>query len=245
MSASDFAQVLGLGRSEAELVSELQAGSEEAFDTLVTHYHAVIFNLALRMLGDAGDAADVTQEVFLKAFRGLRGFRGSSSIRTWLYRIALREASNLRRWRWRHQRHQTSVELVDPGELCAGEPDGASPFDRLAAREVQGMVREALARVPEPFRAALVLRDIEGLSYEELAEVLEVPVGTVKSRILRGRRALREILGPTLERLEPRQVAAARPGTEATAWATKEAPATPRLAGAGLRARVAARGDAR
>jgi RNA polymerase sigma-70 factor (ECF subfamily) len=237
MSASDITQVLALGRSEAELVGELQAGSAEAFDALVTHYHAVIYNLALRILGDAGDAADATQEVFLKAFRGLRGFRGSSSIRTWLYRIALREASNFRRWRWRHQRNQTSVELVDPAELRAEEPNGASPFDRLAAREVQGMVREALRSVPEPFRAALVLRDIEGLSYEELAEVLEVPVGTVKSRILRGRRALREILGPALEGLEPRGRAAAP--------SPAEAPAAPRLVGAGLRPKVSAGGGAR
>jgi RNA polymerase sigma-70 factor, ECF subfamily len=236
MSASDIGQVLALGRSEAELVNELQAGSEEAFDALVTHYHAVIYNLAVRILGDSGDAADVTQEVFLKAFRGLRGFRGSSSIRTWLYRIALREASNYRRWRWRHQRNQTSMELVDPGELRGEDERPASPFEQLAAWEVQAMVRRGLARVPEPFRAALVLRDLEGLSYEELAEVLEVPIGTVKSRILRGRRALREILRPALERLAPRGRAEASP--EAAAWTVKDAPAglgPKSLAGGGAR----------
>jgi RNA polymerase sigma-70 factor, ECF subfamily len=231
MSASEFAQVIALGRTEAELVSEVQAGSKEAFDALVTHYHGVIYNLTLRVLSDAGDAADVTQEVFLKAFRGIRGFRGSSSIRTWLYRIALREASNHRRWRWRHQRNQTSVEQPGVGELRAEEGGPGSPFDQFAAREVQVMVRRGLRRVPEPFRSALVLRDLEGLSYEELAEVLEVPVGTVKSRILRGRRALREILRPLLVRLETGEPRAAAPRAETPAGAPADARASLRLTG--------------
>jgi len=228
MSVSGYAQVLALDRSEAELVNDLQAGAGEAFDALVTHYHPAIYNLTLRILGDPGDAADITQEVFLKAFRGIRGFRGSSSIRTWLYRIALREASNHRRWRWRHQRNQTSLGQVELSELCVPEPTAASPFDQCAAREVQEMVRKGLRRVPEPFRAALILRDLEGLSYEELAEVLEVPVGTVKSRILRGRRALREILRPLLERFETRTCAAVSK-TEAPAWTLDGPPAALRL----------------
>jgi RNA polymerase sigma-70 factor, ECF subfamily len=214
MSVSEFAQAITPGRPEAELVSEVQAGSNQAFDALVTHYHRPIYNLTLRILGDAGDAADVTQEVFLKAFRGIQSFRGSSSIRTWLYRIALREASNHRRWRWRHKRNETSIEQPGVGELRAEEAGPGSPFHQLAAREVQAMVRRGLRSVPEPFRSALVLRDLEGLSYEELAEVLEVPVGTVKSRILRGRRALRDVLRPMLESPEAR-ARSATPRTEA------------------------------
>jgi RNA polymerase sigma-70 factor, ECF subfamily len=200
MSASDLAQVLSFSPNEAELVSELQAGSNAAFDTLVTHYHTAVYNLVYRMLGDASDAADVCQEVFLKAFRGIRGFRRGSSVRTWLYRIAVREALNHRRWWWRHQRNQTSIDTGAAGDALPLDPeaDDASPFEAFAAQETQALVRQALTQVPEAFRSAVILRDLEGLSYEEVAEVLEVTVGTVKSRILRGRRALREILAPLI-----------------------------------------------
>jgi RNA polymerase sigma-70 factor, ECF subfamily len=230
MSVSESTRAMAPGRAEAELVSEVQAGSNQAFDALVTHYHRMIYNLTLRILGDAGDAADVTQEVFLKAFRGIQGFRGSSSIRTWLYRIALREASNHRRWRWRHRRNETSMEQPGVGELRAEEAGPGSPFHQFAAREVQAMVRRGLRGVPEPFRSALVLRDLEGLSYEELAEVLEVPVGTVKSRILRGRRALREILRPMLEGREARDRSVAT-RSEPPGEAPEDARAVLRLAG--------------
>jgi RNA polymerase sigma-70 factor (ECF subfamily) len=197
---SDLAQALPWGGDESELVTGLQAGSDDAFDWLVTHYHAAVYSLAYRMLGDAADAADITQEVFLKAFRGIGRFRRGSSLRTWLYRITVREALNHRRWWWRHQREQTSIDAASgdgaaPLTLQSGE---ATPFELLAAREVQAMVRQALSAVPEAFRNAVILRDLEGLSYEEVAEVLEVSVGTVKSRILRGRRALREVLEPLL-----------------------------------------------
>ena len=182
------------------MVAELQAGSDAAFDWLVTHYHALVYSVLFGMLGDATDAADATQEVFLKAFRGIRGFRRGSSLKTWLYRIAVREALNHRRWIFRHRRREVSLEAPNddqPGlELEAREE---SPFERLAAREVQEVVHRALAQVPATFRTAVILRDLEGLSYEEVAEVLEVSVGTVKSRILRGRRSLREALAPLIE----------------------------------------------
>jgi RNA polymerase sigma-70 factor (ECF subfamily) len=198
---SDLARALAWGQDEAELVTELQAGSDAAFDWLVTYFHVPVFNLVYRMLGDAADSADVTQEVFLKAFKGIRGFRRGSSLKTWLYRIAIREALNQRRWFARHQRQQTSIDAPDvaagevPFEL---ESAAATPLEICAAHELQETVQRALERVPEVFRSAVVLRDLEGLSYEEVAEVLEVSVGTVKSRIVRGRRALREILAPML-----------------------------------------------
>jgi len=212
------ARVLSWGRDEGALVTELQSGSEAAFDWLVTHYHAAVFNLISGMLGDAADAADVTQEVFLKAFRGMRGFRRSSSLKTWLYRIAIREALNQRRWWWRHHRHQTSIDArVGATQAPLDLEDlSATPFDQLAAREIQTVVRQGLGTVPEVFRSAVILRDLEGLSYEEVAEVLDVSVGTVKSRILRGRRALRETLESLLapaRRSAPRQVAPAHPPT--------------------------------
>jgi RNA polymerase sigma-70 factor (ECF subfamily) len=193
---SDLVQGLEWGRDESHLVSELRAGSESAFDWLVTYYHAPVYNLVYGMLSDPADAADVTQEVFLRAFRGIRGFRQGSSLKTWLYRISVREALNHRRWCWRHHRNQVSIETDPEGETPALqiEDEDATPFERLAATETQDAVRRALAAVPGTFRTAVILRDLEGLAYEEVAEVLEVSVGTVKSRILRGRRALRESL---------------------------------------------------
>src|SRR6202046_173981 len=197
---SDLAQSLPWAHDESELITELQAGSESAFDWLVTHYHSGVYNLVYGILSDSADAADVTQEVFLRAFRGIRGFRRGSSLKTWLYRISVRQALNHRRWCWRHHRQQISIDAEEEGKHAALDlKDGeASPFERFEMHEVQSKGRHALAQVPEIFRGAVILRDLEDLSYEEVAEVLEVSVGTVKSRILRGRRDLREILAPML-----------------------------------------------
>ncbi len=218
---SDLAHVLSWTGDEAELVTELQGGSDAAFDWLVTYYHAPVYSLVSGMVGDAADAADVTQEVFLKAFRGITGFRRGSSLKTWLYRIAIREALNHRRWWWRHVRQQTSIDAeTDAGLIAVDLQDlSATPFEQLAAREIQAVVRQALQAVPEVFRSAVILRDLEGLSYEEVAEVLDVSVGTVKSRILRGRRALREILEPLLAGAEKRSLAPQnRTATAAGSW---------------------------
>jgi RNA polymerase sigma-70 factor (ECF subfamily) len=197
---AELAQSLPWGRDEAELVTELQAGSDSAFDYLVTYYHASVYNLVYGILADSADAADVTQEVFLRVFRGIRGFRRSSSLKTWLYRVSVRQALNHRRWCWRHHRQQISIDAEEEGKRPMLELKGteATPFEQCAAHEVQARVRRALAEVPALFRSAVILRDLEGLSYEEIAEVLAVSVGTVKSRILRGRRMLKEILDPLL-----------------------------------------------
>ncbi|MGH9686442.1 MAG: RNA polymerase sigma factor [Candidatus Acidiferrales bacterium] len=196
---SELAQGLSWGGDEAALVTGLQAGSDEAFDYLVTYYHASVHNLVYGILGDQADAADVTQDVFIRVFRGIHGFRGSSSLKTWLYRVAVRQALNHRRWCWRHHRQQVSIEGDEgqnrPIDLMDAK---ATPFDQCAAHEMQAKVRKALAMVPPKFRSAVILRDLEGLAYEEIAEVLEVSVGTVKSRILRGRRILKESLEPLL-----------------------------------------------
>ena len=204
---SDWASALSWGRDEAELVQELQAGSETAFDWLVTHYHAPVYNLILGMLGDTSDAADGTQEVFLKAFRGIRKFRQGSSLKTWLYRIAIREALNHKRWFKRHLQKNVSIDAeaaegqasIEIKDLCA------TPYEQLASQEIQSAVQDALQQIPDVFRSAVILRDLEGLSYEEVAEVLECSVGTVKSRILRGRRALKEILEPLLSERKPQE----------------------------------------
>jgi RNA polymerase sigma-70 factor, ECF subfamily len=197
---SDWASALSWGRDESELVTELQSGSETAFGFLVTHYHAPVFNLILGMLSDPADAADGTQEVFLKAFKGIRSFRQGSSLKTWLYRIAIREALNSRRWFKRHLQKNVSID-AEPEEGQARleiEDMSGTPFDQLASREIQAVVQGALSQIPDVFRSAVILRDLEGLSYEEVAEVLECSVGTVKSRILRGRRTLKELLDPLL-----------------------------------------------
>ena len=198
VGVSDLARVLSWPQDEAEIMTELRSGSESAFDWLVTYYHAPVYTVILGILRNPNDAADVTQEVFLKAFRGIRAFRQGSSLKTWLYRIAVRESLNYKRWFWRHLRFQTSIEDGELEESIELEDTGISPFDELASREIQLAVQHALGEVPPVFRAAVILRDLEGLSYEEVGEVLDVSVGTVKSRILRGRRMLREILEPVL-----------------------------------------------
>jgi RNA polymerase sigma-70 factor (ECF subfamily) len=229
---SDWASALSWGSDESELVTELQSGSEAAFDWLVTHYHAPVFNLILGMLGDPTDAADGTQEVFLKAFKGIRQFRQGSSLKTWLYRIAIREALNHRRWFKRHLQKNVSID-AEPEEGQARieiEDLHATPFDQLASREIQSVVQQALAQVPDVFRSAVILRDLEGLSYEEVAEVLECSVGTIKSRILRGRRALKELLDPLLGEHpghSPEHAANAAHGFSAGPFA----PATARVSG--------------
>ncbi|MGH9795807.1 MAG: sigma-70 family RNA polymerase sigma factor [Candidatus Acidiferrales bacterium] len=202
---ADFARALPWASDEAEFVTDLQAGSEAAFDLLVTHYQTPVYSLLYGMLGNSADAADAAQEVFLKAFRGIRGFRRGSSLKTWLYRIAVREALNQRRWWWRHRRQQVTLDAPDEATGAPAmdlEDEDASPFDQLASREVQQVVHAALAQVPAVFRTAVILRDLEGFSYDEVAEVLEVSVGTVKSRIVRGRQSLREALAPWLDQQE-------------------------------------------
>src|SRR5579863_6436076 len=150
----ELARSLPWARDEGELVTELQAGSDTAFDYLVTYYHSSVFNLVYGILSDRADAADVTQEVFLHVFRGIRGFRGGSSLKTWLYRISVREALNHRRWTWRHLRQQ--IFLDDAGTESNScfelEDSGPSPFEALASRELQQVVQQALNGVAEVFR---------------------------------------------------------------------------------------------
>jgi RNA polymerase sigma-70 factor (ECF subfamily) len=199
---ADLASAIGIRAQDASLVDELKAGSEAAFRLLIAQYHQPIYALIARNLNDPADAADITQEVFIKVFRNIRSFNGDASLRTWLYRIALHEASNQRRWWSRHKRQEvtidSSMESEEAGERASIAStladQGDSPFDCAAQGELRVRVEEALRKVPEVFRTVVVLREIEGLSYEEIAEVLEVNLGTVKSRLMRGRSALRELM---------------------------------------------------
>jgi RNA polymerase sigma-70 factor, ECF subfamily len=202
LTMGNLASALTLQSEEAALIAELQAGSDEAFAWLIARYHQPIYSLLARTLHDRADAADLTQEVFVKVFRGVGKFHGESSLRTWIYRIALHEASNQRRWWMRHKQQEIPIEqemaegpsgtairlkemLVDPAE---------SPFDMAVHAETRARVEAALSQVPEPFRTTLILRDIEGFVYEEVAEIQGVNIGTVKSRLVRGRACLKVIL---------------------------------------------------
>jgi len=193
---------------EAGLLAGLRGGSEAAFSGLVTRYQASVYNLVYQLLEDPNDAPDTTQEVFLKVFRGIRQFRGKCSLKTWVYRIAVNEASNHRRWWSRHRRKELSIHAAlawndeegEEGTLSQTLLDqGESPYEGAARAELRAAVERAVAELPPAFRTVVILRDIEDLSYEEIAEVLEVRVGTVKSRLARGREALRPKLARYLE----------------------------------------------
>jgi len=201
-SLGDFASAIGIRTQESAIIQELKAGSEEAYTWLVGEFHQPVYSVVYRILTDPADAADTTQEVFLKVFRGMKHFHGESSLKTWIYRIAIHEASNRRRWWFRHKAKETSME---PGENSLQGPFAQdtnpalvdhhkSPFEMVADHEVHARVEEELRQVAEPYRTAVVLRDIEELSYEEIAEITQVTLGTVKSRITRGRDALRKRL---------------------------------------------------
>ena len=156
-------------------------------------------------MDDPSETPDVVQEVFLKVFRNIGSFRGNSSLKTWIYRISFNEAYNHRRWFTRHRKQEVGLEKDDTESLGYQEllPDpGRSAFDLVADSETHALIEEALVGLNPAFRAAVILRDIEDLSYEEIAEVLQVSLGTVKSRILRGREALKKALASRL-RPEP------------------------------------------
>jgi RNA polymerase sigma-70 factor, ECF subfamily len=199
----NLASAIGVTTEEAALVADLKAGSETAFANLIAQYHQPLYSLIARSLTDPADAADITQEVFIKVFRSIRGFHGESSLRTWLYRIAVHEASNQRRWWMRHKKQELTID--SPAESAEAGDEGVSlaatladhrdsPFDRAAQAEMRQRVEDALRQVPEAFRTVVVLREIEGFAYEEIAEILNVNIGTVKSRLMRGRSALRALL---------------------------------------------------
>jgi len=198
----NVASALTLQSEESALIAELQAGSEEAFAWLIARFHQPIFSLLARTVQDRDDAADLTQEVFVKVFRGVGNFHGESSLRTWIYRIALHEASNQRRWWMRHKQQEVAIEqemsATESGNpVCLREmlvDQGESPYEMAVHSENRARVETALQKVPEPFRTTLILRDIEGFVYEEVAEMQGVNLGTVKSRLVRGRAFLKAVL---------------------------------------------------
>jgi RNA polymerase sigma-70 factor (ECF subfamily) len=205
IAMGNLVSAIGVGSEDAALVAALKAGSEEAFGMLIAQYSQPLYSLIARSLQDPADAADITQEVFIKVFRSIRSFHGDASLRTWLYRIALREASNQRRWWTRHRRQEITIDTPlsttesEDGEesMCLSGllTDAAdSPYDHAAQAQLRARVDVALRKLPEAFRTVVVLREMEGFTYEEIGEILDVPAGTVKSRLTRGRAALKQIL---------------------------------------------------
>jgi RNA polymerase sigma-70 factor (ECF subfamily) len=181
-----------VGSREAILVQRCAAGDETACAELVEEHQRMVFQLALHLLGDRDEALDLSQEVFLRVFRTIHRFRGQSALRTWIYRIAVNQARNRHRfWRRRHRADQVplDVHVAAHGELPSGEETG--PDRALAQKELAGRLQQALERLPFDQRTAIVLREVDGLSYEEIAFSLGVAIGTVKSRLTRARHALR------------------------------------------------------
>ncbi len=187
---------------DQHLVERLQSGDEAAYETLITRFQHPVFNLVSRLMSDPDDTCDVVQEVFLKVFRNVNSFRAESSLKTWVYRIAVNEAYNHRRWFVRHRRPEVGMDEESEAGTSYYDrlPDPArSPFDVALSSEERALIEASLARLNPKFRTCVVLRDIEDMSYEEIAEIEGISLGTVKSRILRGREALRRTLAGRLE----------------------------------------------
>ena len=216
IALGNLAGIAVIRPEEDAIVTELKAGSEDAFVWLIATYHQPLYSLVARTIPDPADAADLIQEIFIKIYRGIGGFHGDASLRTWIYRIALHEALNQRRWWCRHKRPEVTIEAESSGSTD-GQPlslketlvdSTQSPFDCAARQQIHEHLEAKLRLVSEPFRSVVVLRDIEGFAYEEIAEILKVSLGTVKSRLMRGRAQLKTLLAPFAE-------AASRPAAEA------------------------------
>ena len=185
-----------VGTGEAALIQRCTAGEESACAELVASHERMVFQLALHLLGDRDEALDLSQEVFLRVFRTLPSFRGQSALKTWIYRIAINQARNRQRW-WRRRRAPDQVQLeqhvLDHGDLR--QPgDGDAPDRAFARKEMATRLWAALDALPFDQRTVIVLREIDGLSYDEIADSLSVAVGTVKSRLTRARQTLRQQL---------------------------------------------------
>lgn len=188
-------------RSEAEIefVEKLKSGDQAAFEQMVNRYSGDIYGLLYRIMRDPEEAGDVTQETFIRAFKAISRFRGDASVKTWLFRIAINQSRNRYRW-WKRRKREKTVSL--DATVCATErplsevvpSDVPTPEDETLRNERAGILHDAIARLPEHFREAVVLCDIQGFAYEEIAEILNINLGTVKSRISRGREELRRKL---------------------------------------------------
>jgi RNA polymerase sigma-70 factor, ECF subfamily len=192
---------------DATLVRGLRSGDADAYEALIARYEHPVYGMVTRLLDDPADAADVLQDVFLKVFRNIGQFRGECSLKTWIYRIAVNEVRNQQRWFGRHRAKEIGLEIESESAHAFAEilPDPSpGPFETALDHEVRTLIGEALQRVSPTYRTALVLREVEELPYEEIALILETSLGTVKSRIMRGREALRKELTALAEPADAR-----------------------------------------
>ena len=191
---------MGKKPSDLDLVKRVQAGDKKAFDVLVIKYQHKIVNLVSRYVHDPHTAQDVAQEAFIKAYKGLARFRGDSAFYTWLYRIAINTAKNYLVAQGRRT-PTTDIDAQD-AEQFGGDSalkEYASPERQLLSDEIEKTVFDAIEALPDDLRTAITLREIEGMSYEEIAEAMDCPIGTVRSRIFRAREAIDKKLSPLLE----------------------------------------------
>ena len=185
---------------DQQLVERAQRGDKRAFELLVVKYQRKLGRLLSRMVRDPGEVEDVTQEAFIKAYRALPNFRGESAFYTWLYRIAINTAKNYLVSMGRRAPTTTEFDNEDAESFDDAEAlrDTATPENELLGREIADTVNRAVEALPEDLRTAITLREIEGLSYEEIAGVMNCPIGTVRSRIFRAREAIAAELRPLL-----------------------------------------------
>lgn len=184
---------------DEELVARAQAGDKRAFDLLVVKYQQKVANLIARYMRDSTEVLDVTQEAFLKAYRALPGFRGDSAFYTWLYRIAINTVKNyLVAQGRRPPGDDLDAEVAEQMDMGGRLREYATPERELLTDEIARTVQRVLDDLPDDLRTAIVLREIEGMSYEEIAEAMECPIGTVRSRIFRAREAIDKRLRPLL-----------------------------------------------
>lgn len=190
-------------RAEAEFIERLKRGEAAAFEELVAERSGEIYGLLFRLTENNEEARDLTQETFLRAFQSIAGFRGEADLRTWIYRIAINQARN--RWRWWRRRSRDTTVSLDATHGQSGQTVGATlaetsknPEQQTLAHERELALRSALQRLSQAYRETVILRDIEGFTYEEIATTLDINVGTVKSRLARGRQELRQKLEGSL-----------------------------------------------
>ena len=197
------APVESRGSAEAEFIERLKRGEAAAFEELVTERSGEIYGLLFRLTENSEEARDLTQETFLRAFQSIGRFRGEADLRTWIYRIAINQARN--RWRWWRRRHRDSTVSLDATQGQSNQTliatlveSSENPEQQTLAHERELALRSALQKVSRAYRETVILRDIEGFTYEEIATTLGINVGTVKSRLARGRQELRRKLEGSL-----------------------------------------------
>ena len=194
---------MGTSQTDMELVRRVQAGEKNAFDVLVLKYQQRVVNLVMRYVRDQHIAMDISQEAFIKAYKGLQNFRGDSAFYTWLYRIAVNTAKNYLVSRGRRP-PLSDVDIEDAMYFEGNDrlKDFDNPQNKLSSDELMEKVNHSIKALPEDLRVALTLREYDGMSYEEIADVMDCPVGTVRSRIFRAREAVEQAIQPLLEHTE-------------------------------------------